>query len=156
MEMTKLRDSEGRDSEGDSQGSTNVEATKSRPPAMSGMPGPGTNASFADMSAYGSLSQQLSLGARPPPMAPKLSAALDGPTNQLTADKQQIISKFLTGDKNAAKMQFGGGDISEIVLNEITKYGPDNITASHKEIIIFEMNVATGKWRKLRRKLPIL
>ena len=43
----------------------------------------------------------------------------------------------------------------EVVLNEQIKYAPDQ-SPMHNERIIFEMNSASGKWRKLRRKLPVV
>jgi len=64
----------------------------------------------------------------------------------------QIIARFLGGERAAAK-GVSAGDVHEIVLNESVKYAPDK-SPMHKERIIFEMNSATGKWRKLRRKLP--
>ena len=63
----------------------------------------------------------------------------------------QIIEKFLSGDRNAARLD-GGGDTHEIVLNEMPRFTSDG-KPSHTELIIFEMNATTGKWRKLRRKL---
>ena len=89
-----------------------------------------------------------------PPLSGVLGSAVAGSTNALTPQSRLIIEKFLSGDRGAARAVSVGSDVHEVVLNEDVKHGPDNMP-THKEHIIFEMNSSTGKWRKLRRKLPL-
>merc|ERR1712094_77474 len=86
-----------------------------------------------------------------PASQPDIHVALAGPTNALTPENQQIIAKFLQGDKSVAQAA-GGAMTREIVLNVTQKYNEDKSHA-YVEQIIFEMNAESGKWRKLRRKV---
>ena len=119
------------------------------PTTMPSTTAPGLhNANLALSSAVGAPSTSAS-GSQPPSLVVKDNAGtcvLTGDENRVTSEVSKRIRAFLGGDRT--KTGSGIGPVDEMLLHK-----EERVAGGRKQSIelIFEMNLVSGKWRKIRR-----
>jgi len=75
------------------------------------------------------------------------TVVLTGTENKVSLEVQSLVCDFLSG-----RMRTKSREIKEVLLHREIRLGADRKTVENTELV-FEMNPATGKWRKIRRTL---